>query len=100
MSIPVDYTDERGIKRRVLVPDYTVPPQEGIPLSLRLDEACEGFSDALLARLVDQLWAVGLIEPKDFQPGTLRQMQSALMATIQVDVFKLLELAKEQSNGT
>lgn len=97
--IQVDYTDERGIKRRVLIPDHTVPPEEGIPISIQLDKQFEGLPDTTLARLVDELWAVELIEPQDFfKPGAFPRIQAAIAAFIRTDAFTLQSLAKEQEH--
>ena len=98
--IEVDYTDERGIKRRVLIPDHTVPPEEGIPISLSLDAHFEGMPDRLLARLVDELWALDLITPADFlKPAALRNIQAAIAAFIRTDAFTLQSLAQEQKHN-
>lgn len=100
MSVITDYTDERGVKRRVLIPDHTVPPAEGIPLSLQLDEVLKDCPPSFLARLTDEFWALGLIEPADFlKPNALRDMHSALAAAYRIDVFSIQTIAKEQTNA-
>lgn len=99
-NVTLDYTDKRGIKRRVLIPDYTVPPEEGIVISLQLDALYSDSPLAFVRRLTDEFWARGLIEPRDFfLPTALRDMQSALLAAHRYDAMNIQSLAQEQNSN-
>lgn len=94
-----DYVDKKGIKRRVLVPDESTPPEQGIPQSVDFDEELQskGNSPEFVKRLYNELAARGLITPSDFlKADSPMLIRSALLSTIQVDAQILQTIAKEQ----
>ncbi len=95
----VDYLDEQKIKRRVLVP-VGADPGEGIPLSLDVDQLYADCPLSFRQRLVTELWAVGLIEKKDFDnPNAGNLIRSALLATVKSDTVKIINFARSHENG-
>lgn len=92
---PVEYYDERGIHRRVLVPaDDSIEPHEGIPVSLDVEALYGHMPDSFIRTLTDALWSRGLIEAKDFiQPGALEQARSALLSAAKHDALDMQTLA-------
>jgi len=95
----LDYLDEQKIKRRVLVP-VGADPSEGIPLSLDVDQLYADCSLEFRQRLVAELWAVGLIEKKDFDnPNAGVLIRSALLAAIKSDTVMIINFARSQDNG-
>lgn len=94
---PVDYLDRAGRKRRALVPAGDgAHPEEGIPLSLDLDDLYPDAPEAFLTRLHNELWQRGLIEPQDFlQPGAPETFKRALLAVIRLDFMTIKQLAQE-----
>lgn len=96
MNITVDYYDEDGIKRRVLVPDTDIPPREGIPLSLPVDKLYNSMPREFRVRLMEALWSRGLVEPADFfKPGAAELTRNAIMDTCKFDALDIISLAKE-----
>lgn len=93
----VDFIDDEGIQRRVLLPDDTAASvDEGIPRSLRVDELYSTASLAFRVRLVQELWNRGLVEPCDFlRPEAPELIRSALLAAVKMDTFDILTFAKE-----
>ena len=93
----LDYLDREGIKRRVLVPaDDGACPEEGIPISLPVDELYAHMPLTFRQRLVDALWAVGLIEPADFsQRDAPERTRAALLSVVKRDTMDILSLARE-----
>lgn len=92
-----EYTDERGVKRLVLLPDDgATDPAEGIPLDLDIETL---FPDTpqFAARLKLELWARGLVQPRDYQAsGAAEKVRSALLAAVKADTMTILTLAKER----
>lgn len=92
----VDYTDDDGIKRRVLLPvgDHNV--REGIPISLNLDTLYAHCPVEYRRILTDELWARGLIEPCDFmKPGADDLIRAAFLAAVRRDSLDIKNLARE-----
>lgn len=98
-SINLDYIDEHGIRRRVLVsPEVEVEPSEGVPVSLPVDELYEHMPIAFRQRLMEELWNNGLIEPGDFlRPGAAEKIRAVWLSIVKKDVFDIQQLAKERS---
>lgn len=92
----LDYTDDQGIKRRVLLPVGDTNVREGIPLSLDIDSIYPHCPVEYIRNLTDELWARGLIEPCDFKkPGAPELIRSALLAVAKRDTLDILNLANE-----
>lgn len=95
----VDYLDEDGIPRRVLVPQ-DVDVSEGIRLSADIDRLYKECPVDFRRRLVLELNAVGLIEPKDFLGhDASTRVRAALQQAIKSDTMSILAFAKEQSDA-
>jgi hypothetical protein len=96
-STRLDYVDSNGIKRRVLVPaDDGACPEEGIPISLPVDELYAHMPLEFRQRLVEALWAVGLIEPSDYlQRDAPERTRAALLSVVKRDTMDILNLARE-----
>ena len=94
---PIDYTDSEGRKRRVLIPDGAdIKPEEGILVSLDLDEVFPDAPADFLAKLHNELWARGLVEPQDFlKAGAPEEYKRALLAVIRLDFARIRQLANE-----
>ena len=94
----VDYVDDNGIKRRVLVPQQaeSVAPAEGVPLSLDVDRLYADCPLAFRQRLVTELWAVGLVQKADFlAPDAANRIRAALLATVKQDTVAIINFARE-----
>lgn len=95
----IDFTDERGVKRRVLLPDTGGDPNEGIPVSLDVGSLYRHMPPEFISRLTNELWAQGLIEPRDFlAPGAPERIRAALLSVVKHDTMDILTLAKERVN--
>lgn len=96
----VDYTDEHGIHRRVLLPkDFDGDPAEGIPVSLDLTHLYPHMPPDFHAWLTEELWARGLVEPKDFlTPAAPELIRAALFGAVRQDTLSIMALAKEQQS--
>lgn len=91
----VDYRDERGIKRRALVPYDGVDPSEGVPLSLPIEQVYPDMPVAFIVRLTDALFERGLIEPADFfRAGAPELVRSAILDVAKHDALTIISLAK------
>lgn len=91
-----DYYDERGIKRRVLVPSDDIPLSEGIPVSLPLENLYVDAPTEFVVRLTNALFARGLVEPEDFmKPGAAELVRVALLDTLRFDAQSIVSLANE-----
>ena len=97
----VDYFDKEGIQRRVLLPsDDGATPQEGIPVSLPVDQLYQHMPLKFRIALVEALWNVGLVEPEDFLQRTApERIRAALMSVIKYDTMDIITLAQEMKNG-
>lgn len=91
-----DFFDDRGIKRRVLVPDENAPLTEGIPVSLPVDNLYNTAPPEFVVRLVNALFARGLVEPADFmQPGAAELTRVALLDTLKFDAQSIVSFAND-----
>ena len=94
--LPVDYIDEDGIRQRVLLPPGKTDVSEGIPAGMSLDSLFPDCPISFKKRLQDELYAHGLIEPRDFlQPGAAERTRSALLSAVQHDAIDIVNLARE-----
>jgi hypothetical protein len=98
--VNIDYRDEHGIDRRVLVPeDDGANPSEGVPLSLDVDSLYEHMPIKFRQQLVKELWARNLIEPADFlRPGAAELIRAALLSVVKRDTMDILNLARERKH--
>lgn len=95
----VDYIDEDGIKRRVLVP-ADVDPGEGIRLSCDIDRLYENAPKDFVIRLVAELWAVGLVTKDDYKtPGAETRIRAALLAAVKHDTMSIINFTRSPDNG-
>lgn len=91
----VDYTDNAGRKRRVLIPEGG-RPEEGIPVSFDLDEVFPEAPTDFLTKLHNELWVRGLVEPRDFlKAGAPEEFKRALLAVTRLDFARIRQLAQE-----
>lgn len=99
--IPVDYIDGAGRKRRSLIPDGSgIPGEEGIPLSLDLDDLYPEAPEAFLTQLHNELWSRGLIEARDFlRPGAPEDFKRAVLGVIRLDFTRVKQIASEDINN-
>lgn len=97
--ITVSVVDEQGIERRVLLPHAGIDPREGIPVSLPVDELYQHMPIEFRQRLVQELLAVGLVEPCDFlKSGAVKLIQAAILAVVKNDVLSIISFAKESNH--
>jgi hypothetical protein len=97
-----DYEDN-GIRRRVSLPDGDTygGPEAGIPLSLDVDSLYPDATPGFRRRLVEELWAVGMIEPCDFmQAGAAAKITAALQAVVRADALDIITMAHKRCNKT
>lgn len=81
--------------RRVLLPNDDALPSEGIPLSLDVGQLYAHMPVEFVARLVESLWARGLVEPDDFfKPGAHELCRDAVMDTVKFDALSIISLAR------
>lgn len=93
-----DYFDERGIQRRVLVPDETTPLSEGIPISVPVDTLYDHMPTEFVVHLVNALFARNLIEPGDFfKAGAAELTRNAILEVCRQDALSIISLAKKHS---
>lgn len=93
--IKVDYRDERGIKRRSLIPYEGVDPTEGIPLSLPIEQVYPDMPDSFIVRLTDALFERGIVEPADyFRAGAPELVRGAILDVAKHDALTIISLAK------
>jgi hypothetical protein len=103
---PVDYRDENGVMRRVLLPADSdrYDPEEGVPLDLYgdLDELYQDAPPVFRYNLYQMLYDRGLIEPADFlAPGALDIYRQVILSIIKHDGLSAQALAKERmKNGS
>lgn len=90
----VDYIDDHGIKRRVIVP-ADVDPSEGIRLSCDIDRLYEDAPKDFVIRLVNELWAVGLVTKDDFaKPGAADRIRAALLSAVKHDTVSIMNFTR------
>ena len=100
-AVKVDYVDERGIRRRVLLPKEGLDPAEGIPLSLDIAQLYSHMPPEFLVRLSEALFARGLVEPADFfKPGAHEQTRDAVLDVTRYDALSIISLAKQMIDGS
>lgn len=93
----VDYRDEHGIKRRVLLPSGVTAHEEGIPVSLDVDRLYLHCPVDFRRRLVEELWARNLIEPCDFlRAGASELTRAAINAAMKADTLDIITLAGQE----
>lgn len=94
---PVDFIDDEGRNRRVLVPEESaIAPHEGLPVSLELDDIFPDAPPDFLTRLHNALWQQGLIEPQDYlKPGAPEIYKRALLSVVRLDFHRIRQLAQE-----
>lgn len=94
-----EYTDAQGVKRLVLLPDdVAADPAEGIPVDLDVETLYPHMPPAFIARLKSELWARGLVQPRDYlTPGAPERIRAALLATVKEDTMSILALARERA---
>lgn len=86
--VKVDYIDENGIQRRVLLKTEYESPEKGIPLDVYsvLNEFYADTNDNFRKVLYETLWAMGLIEPHHFQaPDARKKFRQALQSSLSRD---------------
>lgn len=95
--VRTDFTDNDGLKRRVLLPAGVTEYDEGIPLSVDADRLYMDCSINFRRRLVEELWARNLIEPCDYmKPGAAELVRAAISAATKADTLDILTLASKE----
>lgn len=97
----VDYTDSDGILRRVRIPDSgAFDLTEGIPVSLPVDQLYMHMPIEFRRELVNTLWEMGFIEPRTFlNPGAAERIRAVILSIVKHDVFDIMSLAREYTDG-
>jgi len=97
----IDYRDNDGIMRRVLVPTSgEAEPSEGVPVSLPVDYLYEHMPIEFRQRLMEALYTNGFIEPDDYlKAGAAERIRAAWLSVIKRDVLDIQQYAKEYKNG-
>ncbi len=97
-----DYTDERGILRKVAVPEgYKGDLKRGIPVSLNVDSLYEHMPVMFLQRFYPALYARGIVTYDDvLRPGGAGAIRAALLSVLDNDALNIQALAKEKQNGS
>lgn len=93
-----DYTDPKGIKRRVALPEgATADVSEGIPISLDVGALYPHMPPEFVRALTDELWARDLVEPRDFlASGAHERIRAALLSVLKRDALDIVSFAREQ----
>ena len=91
-----DYTDERGILRKVAVPEsFTGDLKRGIPISLNVDSVFEEMPISFLQRLYPAFYQRGIVTYEDtLQPGAAGRIQAAILSVVSHDALNIQALAK------
>lgn len=93
----VDYVDAEGIQRRVIIPEGATEYQEGIPISLPVDNLYQHCSAEFRQELMAELRARGLIEACDYlKPGASELIRASLIAVVKKDVLDIISFASEE----
>lgn len=94
-----DIVDQDGIKRRVKLPDeFYANVEEGIPVSVPVDNLYLHMPVEFRRDLVNRLWDVGLIEPKDFAGlEAMGKIRSALLFAAKRDTLDIVQFVSEFS---
>lgn len=88
-----EYTDERGIKRRVEVDLPSRNPIEGVPVDVYdiLDERLKDTPMSFRRAFYDKLWQRNLIQVSDFKRRKARdQVREALLSSIACDATDIV----------
>lgn len=94
-AIRVDYVDNDGIRRRVLLPREGLEPSEGVPVSVDTSQLYGHMPLEFRVRLAEALYARGLVEPQDFfRPGAHEQTRDAVLDVARYDALNIISLAK------
>ena len=89
-----DFYDAKGIKRRVLVPDDQASVEEGIPISVPVDELYTEMPLPFRQRITEALFNRGLIEPQDFfKPGASELVRNAILDVCKFDALDIITMA-------
>lgn len=94
-----EFADNNGLRRRVLLPDDDTHggPEAGIPLSLDVDTLYPDAPADFKRRLIEELWAVGLVEPCDFLgTNAVAKISNALLAALKQDAMNIISLAHQR----
>lgn len=92
----VDYTDGDGLQKRVALPPGNKAYEEGIPVSLDLDQLYGDCPLSFRKRLADELFARGLKEPTDFvRPGAAELVRAAVLGAVRRDALDIIGLARK-----
>lgn len=95
--IKVDYVDSDGIQRRVELPAGVSNYAEGIPVSLDADRLFVDCSPDFRRKLVQELWARGVVEPCDcLKPGAAELITAAIRSAVKVDALDIITLANKE----
>lgn len=85
-----EFVDDRGIRRRVYVPDRYSKPEEGMPIDVFaiLDDLLSDTPLSFRKSFYGRLWDIGLITPNDFlrknaQADVRRAYQNAISSDAQ-----------------
>lgn len=88
----IDYVDNNGLRRRVLVKTEYDAPEKGIPIDVYelLLEFYEDASTQFVRSLYERLWDMKIIERTDFmQPVNKAKIRQAINSTIRCDATDL-----------
>lgn len=99
----IDYEDENGMKRRVILKNEYDNPSKGIPCDCYelLKEFYRDASTDFIQKLYSRLWEFGVIELQDFvKPENKSKVRQAINSTIASDATDLTRyvLAMESSS--
>lgn len=95
----IEYRDSYGILRRALTPEGA-SPEEGVPVSLPIDELYDHMPVDFRRKITEELWAVGMVEPLDYlKPGAVERIRAALLSVCKHDVIDIQSFARGYLNG-
>lgn len=93
----VNFKDDSGIPRVVLIPKGETDHQAGIPVSLDLTPLFGHMPPAFLSAFYQALHDQGLIEPADFfKSGAAERYRRALFTVIKHDFLSVQALANKE----
>lgn len=97
----VNFKDDSGIPRVVLLPKGETDHQAGIPVSIDLSPLFGHMPPSFFAAFTQALHDQGLVEPADFfKSGAAERYRRALFTVIKHDFLSVQALAnKELTNG-
>lgn len=98
----VDYEDEHGCMRRVLLPvDTHYPPEEGIPVDFyeEIFELYRHTPPEFCYNLIKALYARNLVEPEDFMDSDAKKRyQAAMLSVLKHDAYRVEQKVMEMLN--